>query len=62
MENKENDMDYIEANEWLKGNRSTCNSFNFIEETSHVLVAQADAAMREQAYWVARAKKEKLTF
>ena len=54
-------MDYKEALEWLNGSRSTCNSFNYIEQSSHVLTAQADAAMTQQAYWVVRAHKENLT-
>jgi len=58
-------MDYIEANEWLKGERSTCSMFMALcenNETANVMMAQADAAMCQQAYWMVRAKNEKLTF
>ena len=55
-------MDYIEANAWLKGERSTCNSYNYTDENSAFLCAKEDAAMTEQAYWIAKAKAEKLTF
>ena len=53
-------MDYKEAVEWLKGNRSMTNiipqgsSF----DTWSVRVAQADAAMVQQAYWIVKAHKE----
>ena len=47
-----------EAKEWLEGNRSTCNQFDFIDQVSHVLTAQADAARTQQAYWVIKAFKE----
>ncbi len=58
-------MDYIEANEWLKGERSTCNTYfhsGCDSNEANLLTAKADAAMTEQAYWVAKAKAEKLTF
>ena len=58
-------MDYIEANAWLKGERSMRNLFvhnEYLEGDANVLTAQADAAMTQQAYWIARAKSEKLTF
>ena len=47
-------MDYLEAREWLKGNRSTWNSFAG-QDNDIVNTARADAAMTEQAYWVVRA-------
>ncbi len=54
-------MTYEEALEWLQGKRS---SLNYIPEgpfeTWQVRVAQADAAMMEQAYWVLKAHKEQL--
>lgn len=58
-------MDYIEANAWLKGERSTCNTFfhqGCDSTEANISTAKADASMMEQAYWIARAKKEKLTF
>ena len=48
-----------EAKEWLKGNRSMCNSISDPNKWQ-VLIAQADAAMMEQAYWVLKAYKEGL--
>ncbi len=58
-------MDYIEANAWLKGEGSMCNTFihsGCDMNEANLLIAQADAAMCQQAYWVARAKSENLTF
>ena len=50
-----------EAKEWLKGNRSMCNSIGSSDPDKwQVLIAQADAAMMEQAYWVLKAYKEGL--
>lgn len=48
-------MDYEEAQGWLRGERSTV---NWIDDP--VSVAQADAALTQQAYWVARAHRERL--
>ena len=58
-------MDYIEANAWLNGERSMCNTFihsGCDMNEANLLIAQADAFMCQQAYWVAKAKKEQLTF
>ena len=54
-------MDIVEAKEWLNGERSMiniipCDPF----ETWQVRGAQADAAMVQQAYWIAKAHKEGL--
>ena len=54
-------MTYTEAIEWLKGTRSMTNlipqdPFN----TWNVRIAQADAAMTQQAYWIVKAYKEGL--
>jgi hypothetical protein len=49
-----------EAEDWLEGNRSMCNvipSSDF--ETWQVRVAQADAAMVQQAYYIVKAHREK---
>ena len=44
-------MDYEEGLAWLNGERSTVNMLQLPnDEQSHVRVAQADAAMMEQAY------------
>ena len=56
-------MDYKEATEWMKGNRSTCNTFfgNMQENVqAELLTAQTDSAMVQQAYWILRAHKEQL--
>jgi hypothetical protein len=54
-------MDRQEAIEWLKGNRSTTNTIPQDPfETWQVRIAQADAAMTMQAYWVLKAFKEGL--
>jgi len=50
-----------EAEQWLMGNRSMTNIIPKDPfETWQVRVAQADAAMVQQAYWVMRAHREKL--
>jgi len=49
-------MKYKEAFEWLKGERSMTNivpSQPF--ETWQVRIAEADAAMMQQAYWIVKA-------
>ena len=54
-------MEYKEAMEWLKGNRSMTNvipSNDF--ETWQLRIAQADAAMVKQAYYTLKAHKEGL--
>ena len=54
-------MDITEAIAWLKGLRSTCNMVpNEPHETYAVRVAQADAAMTQQAYFVLKAEKDHL--
>ena len=59
-------MDYMEANAWLRGERSMRNQIDSDPDgyglTFEVRVAQADAAKTQQAYWIARAQKEKITF
>ena len=46
-------MDHKEALEWLKGNRSMCNVIPSNDiGTWNVQIAQVDAAMMQQAYWV----------
>ena len=52
-------MDIIEAREWLKGNRSMTNTIPQDPfETWQVRVAEGDAAMTKQAYWVVRAHED----
>ena len=58
-------MDYNEAIEWLKGNRSTWNTFapqatGRFDGTGEVQCAQADLAMIQQAYWIVKSHKEDL--
>ena len=54
-------MNTEEAKQWVKGHRSMCNIIPQDPfETWQVRIAQADAAMMEQAYWVLRANKEGL--
>ena len=54
-------MNYQEALEWLYGGRSMTNIIPQEPfETWTVRIAQADAAMTEQAYWIIKAYKEKL--
>ena len=54
-------MTYEEALEWLKGKRSMCNIIPSDQfDTWQVRVAQADAAMIQQAYYILKAHKEKL--
>lgn len=55
-------MDYAEALAWIKGDRSMTNSIpQDPYETWQVRVAQADAGMMQQAYYVLKAHKEGLT-
>lgn len=57
-------MNYEEALAWLRGERSTCNMIQSNAETNGpwiVQTAQADAAMTEQAYWIAKANAEGIT-
>jgi len=54
-------MDLEEAREWLNGSRSMCNLVaQHPFESWQVRIAQADAAMVKQAYWIVRAHKEGL--
>ena len=48
-------MDYKEALEWLKGERSLCNIMPY--ETQQA-VAEADAACTQKAYWIVKAHHE----
>lgn len=52
-------MDEFEAQGWLAGTRTTANMIPSTENY-YVQVAQADAAMMQQAYWVLKAYKEGL--
>ena len=55
-------MNLEEAIEWLKGKRSMTNRIPQDPfETWQVRVAEADAAMTQQAYWITKAHKENLT-
>lgn len=55
-------MTVEEAKAWLKGERSFTNSIpQHPFETWLVRVAEADAAMMQQAYWILKAHKEHLT-
>ena len=54
-------MNYEEAIAWLNGERSMCNTFvqsGCAMDSANLLIAQADAAMVQQAYWVVKAHKE----
>ena len=53
-------MDYEEAIGWLKGNRSANTVPTEPYETWEVRIAQADAAMTQQAYWIVKAHDENL--
>ena len=54
-------MTYDEAIAWLRGDRSTTNIIPRDPfETWNVRIAEADAAMTKQAYWVAKAHSEGL--
>jgi len=54
-------MTYEEALAWLSGARSMTNLIPQPPfDTWAVRIAQADAAMTEQAYWIARAHKENI--
>ena len=49
-------MDYKEAVDWLKGNRSMANIIPQDPfETWQMRVAAADASMTQQAYWIVKA-------
>lgn len=52
-------MTLTEAKEWFRGKRSTCyHVTDYPLETRTARVAEADAAMLQQAYWVLKAHKE----
>jgi len=52
-------MSYEEAVEWLRGQRSMTNIVpDYPQETWAVRIAQADAAMTQQAYWIVKAHDE----
>jgi len=54
-------MDLKEALEWLQGTPSMTNIIpQDPYETWQVRIAQADAAMTQQAYWIVKAHEEKL--
>ncbi len=54
-------MTHEEASEWVEGRRSMCNLIPVTPyETYLVRVAEADAAMTQQAYWILKARKEKV--
>ena len=54
-------MNLKEAQGWLNGSRSMCNLVAQLPfESWQVRIAQADAAMIEQAYWIAQAHKKEL--
>lgn len=54
-------MIYQEAVEWLTGQRSMTNIIPQEPfETWQVRIAEADAAMTKQAYWIARAHEENI--
>lgn len=52
-------MNYKEAIEWLKGERSMTNIIpSDPHETWQLRIAQADAAMAQQAYYIVKAHQE----
>ena len=54
-------MEYQEAMEWLRGERSLTNIVpQHPLETWMVRIAEADAAATQQAYWTVRAVREGL--
>jgi len=58
---EEDVMIYQEAVEWLMGQRSMTNIIPQEPfETWQVRIAEADAAMTKQAYWIARAHEENI--
>ena len=53
-------MTIREAEDWLEGNRSMGNMIPANDfDTWQVRVAQADAAMMQQAYYIVKAAREK---
>ena len=54
-------MDHKEALDWLRGDRSVTNIVpQHPHETWVIRIAQADAALVQQAYWIVRAYRERL--
>ena len=54
-------MNREEAMDWLKGTRSTTNYMPREPfETYEIRIAQADAALTQQAYWIVKAYSENL--
>jgi hypothetical protein len=54
-------MTYEEAVAWLQGQRSMCNIIPTGDDGMwSVKVAQADAAMTQQAYWIVKAWSENI--
>ena len=54
-------MTYVEALEWLRGDRSLTNIIPQDPfESWNARIAEADAAMVQQAYWIVRAHTEGL--
>lgn len=56
-------MSLDEARAWLRGERSMANFFRGSGDdplVSEVALAQADAAMTQQAYWIVKAHDEGL--
>lgn len=52
-------MDFDEAVEWLNGKRSMTNLIPQDPfETWQVRIAEADAAMTQQAYWIVKAHED----
>ena len=52
-------MTYLEALEWLRGNRSTINTVPSLPlETWQERIANTDLAMVQQAYWIVKAHEE----
>ena len=52
-------MNLREAEDWLEGNRSMANMIPSSDsDTWQVRIAQADAAMVQQAYYIVKAAKE----
>jgi len=59
--NERDDMDFKEAKSWLNNERSMTNLIpSDPQGTLEVRIAQADAAMIQQAYWIMKAHIEGL--
>lgn len=56
-------MTHKEAREWLRGNRSLTNIIPQDPiDTWQVRIAQADAGMMQQAYWIVKAYREGIIY